>query len=48
MNGIDYKKSLAQKEKNKEAGLNFWSVTEDTNKAIFLSFGFRNSKWVAQ
>lgn len=48
MNGIDYKKSLAQKEKNKKAGLKFWSVTEDTNKAIFLSFGFRNSKWVAQ
>lgn len=48
MNGIDYNKSLAQKEKNKEAGLKFWSVTEDTNKAIILSFGFRNSKWVAQ
>lgn len=40
MNGIDYKKSLAQKEKNKEAGLKFWSVTEDTNKAIILHLDF--------
>jgi len=48
MNGIDYKKSLAQKEKNKEAVLKFCLLPKIQTKQFFFSFGFGNSKWVAQ
>ena len=36
MNGIDYKKSLAQKEKNKEAGLKFCLLPKIQTKQFFF------------